>query len=556
MFVATITPDSKGNIWFVADYGNKLAKFDGNDSWTLYDTSDGIMGSVIHSIAHDLDNNTWIGTNKGASCYNGKKWKNYTEKDGLINNLINQVIVDNENNKWFRSFKKGISKFDGNKWTNYDTSNGLPEGIEGIAADSKGSLWMYPSTVWQGVSKFDGKKCINFIEENNLLSNHVYTMDVDSKGAKWIVTSKNISKYFNDTWTHNAIPNKYDVSTFTIDSNDTHWGVFYNYETGSKLTKLVDKKWKFYDITNEKVDNVTKMAIDLKQNVWLGTFANGLLKYNGSSWKLFTSKDGLVDDRIFSITVGKDDDIWVGTPKGASIYDGKKWKTFTSNNGLLNDEINQIVVDKNNNTWFACQGKGIACLKNKDWEYYDDKDIFTDFNISDFLIDKNNTLWVSGDKLHSSKHRYGVCKYQKGKWTTISVDDDALIDNNITSLIEDEKGDIWALSEYGISIIKNSIVGINNPIGNGINNVQSFIPFYNNQSKTLVIKYYVAKFKKIFFSLYSINGKCVYYKKLQNTISPEGKITIPFRNISPGSYVCAFETSDNTIISEKIMIYP
>ena len=68
-----------------------------------------------------------------------------------------------------------------------------------------------------------------------------------------------------------------------------------------------------------------------------------------------------------------------------------------------------------------------------------------------FLQDKYGQLWIGTDK--------GLCRYDGENWTIYSVDQ-GLVDDNISSLIEDNNGQIWAGSNSGEIYIFNLRAGV------------------------------------------------------------------------------------------------
>jgi ligand-binding sensor domain-containing protein/signal transduction histidine kinase len=64
--------------------------------------------------------------------------------------------------------------------------------------------------------------------------------------------------------------------------------------------------------------------------------------------------------------------------------------------------------------------------------------------ILDIIEDKNGFIWLAVDG-------YGVCKYD-GVYLTSYTQKEGLIDNRVTSLMEDDKGNIWIGTKGGISV--------------------------------------------------------------------------------------------------------
>jgi ligand-binding sensor domain-containing protein len=296
--------------------------------WTKYTTVDGLINNNIHSIACDSFGNIWVGTDKGASSFDGNKWTNYIN---FINNgQVLAIAIDTENKKWFGSFGGGVAMFDGKNWVYYQDNPNLSNTISSnyirsIAIDSKGNKWI--GTDDKGVFKFDGQTWVNYTIENGLADNHVYTIVVDAQGNKWFGTNGGVSKFDDSNWTT------------------------YKY-SGDKTSGIAG-------------NGVLNIAIDKQGNKWFATFG-GLSKFDGNKWTTFdTETDWLrAGSPVLSTTVDLKGHAWFGSNGwGISEFDGAIWTTYKEVNKSSIDPVKAIAIDKNGNKWF-CTNTGLLKLEN------------------------------------------------------------------------------------------------------------------------------------------------------------------------------------------------
>ena len=75
----------------------------------------------------------------------------------------------------------------------------------------------------------------------------------------------------------------------------------------------------------------TRIIEDKKGNLWFGGDAGaGLSRYDGKSFTRFTTKDGLLNNSIWSIMEDKTGNLWVGTREtGLYLFDGKKFINYS-----------------------------------------------------------------------------------------------------------------------------------------------------------------------------------------------------------------------------------
>jgi ligand-binding sensor domain-containing protein len=84
--------------------------------------------------------------------------------------------------------------------------------------------------------------------------------------------------------------------------------------------------------------------------LWLGT-DYGLCKYDGTYLTTYTEKDGLINNKVNSITGDKQGRLWIGTYKGVSVFDGNSFIRFSDKDGLLNNNIGENQQDLKGTIW-------------------------------------------------------------------------------------------------------------------------------------------------------------------------------------------------------------
>ena len=111
VFIADVTEDDQGTVWFVTySHGIYALKKDGK--WESPDNSYSVLTkNNINCVLHSYGNYFWLGTiNDGLILYNVSDKKNikvFNESNGMPSNIINSIINDKNGNIWV-STKKGI----------------------------------------------------------------------------------------------------------------------------------------------------------------------------------------------------------------------------------------------------------------------------------------------------------------------------------------------------------------------------------------------------------------------------------------------------------------
>lgn len=172
------------------------------------------------------------------------------------------------------------------------------------------------------------------------------------------------------------------------------------------------------DTNSLAADPVFCILQDRKQRMWIGTFGGGLdlavPKKDKYIFRHFFNKT-YGQKEIRTICEDRNGWIWVGTSEGVFVFDPDRiikdpndfYQYNLDNHALKSNEIKSIIQDKKGRIWIAESGIGF-CVANIKNDY---KDIsFTHYTVNDGLV-------------HSV----------------------------VQAFIEDDEGNIWVSTEYGIS---------------------------------------------------------------------------------------------------------
>jgi ligand-binding sensor domain-containing protein len=152
--------DSNGDKWFASPLGG-LTHFDGT-TFTVYDTSNGLLSQNVTALLIDNQDNKWIGTGSGMSVLNASN-TSFTQHTRMYImpppdtlNPVVDIAMDSYGRIWAAIYvgylaEGGIAYWDGNQWEDFHVSDGLVgPNVRGLAIDSEDNVWVATST---GVSK-------------------------------------------------------------------------------------------------------------------------------------------------------------------------------------------------------------------------------------------------------------------------------------------------------------------------------------------------------------------------------------------------------------------
>lgn len=419
----------------------------------------GLSQSTIYSILQDKRGYLWFGTANGLNRYDGYEFVVYTnnpdDSSSISDNEITSLYEDAEGYLWIGTAKGILNKFDPNTetFTHFDIANtsdwyltedevffnypltftrNQNSSITTIAQDQNGYLWI--GTWGKGLLKFNPetnqKKYFYYFQNkpNSLSSNKIVKICVDAQNNVWIGTfGGGLNRIDGSETTKATILSRNTskklfeklgdrITSITTDQNGNL--IIGDYGKGISIINASTKylqpsKWQISKLnlniqTKENFPNIMAVCKDKQNDLWIGTYGNGLIKYNRrkKTFQQFTNSDdpnSISENEIQSIYVDNSGIVWIGTQLGSGVNklepDKNKFKTFPVSSGdgkSLNDNIVwSIYEDNENSLWIGTYRGGLNKLDNKNGNFkYFKKDKIWDNHVRAITEDYNNNLWI------------------------------------------------------------------------------------------------------------------------------------------------------------------
>ena len=340
-----------------------------------FDTGQGVVTRALKADGPYL----WVGTSTGVIQVDRKSGdlvKTFTTHDGLRSNYIFTINVDRNGAKWFGTDAGGLSRFEGQAWKTYMPEDGLAdEWVYDLDFEKNGALWI---GTWDGANRFDGSNFKTYHVKDGLANKWVYTLAVDRDGSVWFGTEEGVSRFDPAapaqgawlTYTHQdglGAPNERALSRKQTTGEA--------YEAGREKIELAPGRsyaGHFHDLNildeqghetyNENY--VFSILIDAAGHKWFGTWGGGASRFDGKTWRNYTTKDGLAGNIVYILEIDPFGQIWAGTNHGISVFNGTAWKSYAKKDGLISEDVFAIAADSDRNIWIGQKG-GVVQLREK-----------------------------------------------------------------------------------------------------------------------------------------------------------------------------------------------
>lgn len=309
---------------------------------------------------------------------NKKTNPDLSENGDTVKELGSNIMVvyqDKKNIYWFGSWETGLFRYDGKTLINYTTKHGLQNNrIDEIKEDKQGNIYFNNSGK---IVKFDG---YNFISESTTINrSNEWKLEPDDLWFKSYQDSGCVYRYDGKYVQRLKFPK-------TKEGDDY-------------LAKFPNVNYSPYDVYN--------IYKDSKGNVWFGTAALGVCRYNGKSFTWISEKELEFDVEtafgIRSIIEDSDGKFWFSNSLHRFNFFGQDSTTnYLKENGIGSldgkkdgDLVAIISMEKDkNDLWMATYNKGVYCYNGQQITHYPVKDNGQDITVFSIYKDNNGKLWL------------------------------------------------------------------------------------------------------------------------------------------------------------------
>lgn len=304
-----------------------------------------------------------------------------------IDNNIRSIFQDKNGVYWFGTNGAGVYRYDKKSITQFTEIDGLSDNqVLSIKEDDLGNIWF--GTGVFGVNKFDGKNLTTLANTNTFKLTNGTVYDWKSKpNDLWFYAGGGVFRYSNQALAYlpvapSSINSKlltktpFSLSRFSVYCilKDKKGNIWFGTQAEG-VCRYDGKSLTWFTEKGLRGPAVLGIFEDSKGNLWFGNNGAGLFRYDGKTLMNFTEEMGLNNAdfrasgksglgtlaRVYSINEDNCGNIWVGTvDAGVWKYDGNVLTNYTKKEGLTSNAVNTIYKDNYGELWFGTDANGIC----------------------------------------------------------------------------------------------------------------------------------------------------------------------------------------------------
>ncbi len=437
--VPAILETSDGTVWIGTTGGlNRLV----GDTMTVFDSANGMSDTVINTLAEGPDGSLWIGTRGGGvNRFLDGAFEVFTTDEGLSSNSVEAVYTDSKGRLWIGTEGDDLHEYKDGRIVRHPAVGGVgPAAIRSLWEDGDGNLWI--GTLHDGLYRYHDGQFDSFSTADGLPHNHVSALLSDREGSLWVGTyGGGLNRLRESPFTSYSTREGLSHNEVWAVLEDRSGGMWIGAEIG--LDFLQDRQLVEYpDRRFFATKSIMSLFQDSQGALWVGTYGQGVFQLADGRRRVYSTANGLANDKVFSITEAPDGRIWVGTNAGVSVIDGGKITSFTTDDGLPAESVRGLHVDREGTLWLGTRGGGFARLVDGRIEQHPASvGLLPSQALILSIYEDDDGMWFGtmGGLLHLRNDRLRA-------YTTA----DGMFDDNAYRILGDDAGRLWLSCNRGI----------------------------------------------------------------------------------------------------------
>lgn len=283
------------------------------------------------------------------------------------------------------------------EWVSFTTADGLPHNwIYDLFQDSANRIWV--GTWGGGLAKYERGTWTTYNRRHGLASNAVTCVREDARGRIWVATDAGLNRLADGDRFVDAGLKGTSILNIHFDQSQRLWaGCWRAAWSGGGLHRFDGTSWRSFSRKDGLPSReILKVFEDSQGRIWVGTYEHGrgagVGCWDGASWRRYTRADGLIDDCVYSMFEDPDGRMWFGTINGVSILDGTTWHRLTTLDGLVHDRVYAMLIDAGRTMWFGTEG-GVSRYDGTRWQSYTKENGLVEDLVRTIMQDHDGDLW-------------------------------------------------------------------------------------------------------------------------------------------------------------------
>jgi len=400
-----------------------------SSSWAFraWQAEDGLPDITITGLAQTSDGYLWVATKAGLVSFNGQEFSLVPQANlvGAPTRPVRFLYRDRRDCLWVCMDRGPLLCLKPEGVVNLTAKAGLPlQRVIMMVEDDQGAVFVvYPKSQ---VFRVVGEKAEKIALPGQWQEADRMLVARDRAGTIWCAVGPHIGRWLNDGWQPVATLespvsalNAAGASGVCVASGK---GIF-QVAVDASVTELGQLQLK---------SEAMSILEDRSGAVWVGTYADGLLRGSGGKFERVATSD----PEITCLFEDVEGNIWAGTAGGGLNLMLRRMVTLVDKSeGLPFGPVISVTEDRQGSVWAAALDGRLARAREGHWELLKDGTDWPGGGVTSVVADPKGGVWI-GTSNRGLKH------FRDGVWRGWSQRD-GLAGNGVRALFAGSNGDLW-----------------------------------------------------------------------------------------------------------------
>ncbi len=413
----------------------------GHDSWK---DEAGLPQNTVFALTQSRDGFLWVGTGEGLARFDGVHFTVFNKHNTpeMRDERVRALVEDGAGTLWVGT-ARGLLLYREGRFRSVGPETGLAEAqVNALALSREGGLWVGTETGLYLLK--DGQSRRHGSADGSPLSEDVRALLVDHDGVLWVGTPRGLARLSGNRL-EPALPESIGavpVRALLEGHGETLW-----VGTDGGLIRLQEGRVRVFTSRDGLPDDrVRALVEDRHGNLWVGT-ENGLLaRLSGGTFSVLGSREGFSTERVHALLEDREGHLWVGLSMGGlhRLRD-TPFISFGTPEGLADDLASVVLEDRHGALWMGSHGGGLSRMKDGVLTHFGSAQGLTQDNIRALAEERDGALWVGTSG--------GAFRYDGQRFTRVGREH-GLASDLLYSLFVDSHGDVWFGTSGGLSRLR------------------------------------------------------------------------------------------------------
>lgn len=271
----------------------------------------------------------------------------------------------------------------------------------------------------------------------------------DHRAMIWFATDQGLARYDGIDWHQVQLSSDERSVKVTSLFEDKDGVIWIGTDIGQIFYLDKARRVHFFSIEEgHPAKAITSILQDDQGFLWFATYGEGVYVYTGRRLFNLSVDDGLSGNDIYSMTITRSGEVWVGTDDGISVCTFKNERKDIRHYGLKEGLPDQIITslksDKEGNVWIGTFENGVVVYDVKTHSIRRPFDNIIQDEITAIEFFDDTELWIGTRK-------NGCWRYHpESAMLRAVVELNKMHSGEITDLLSDVEGNIWVTMSNGM----------------------------------------------------------------------------------------------------------